>query len=490
MLRSKRLTYWFFALLLGLNAFFWTSIASAATYTIGPYISGGGNTASQNAKAACEVKRDEILNTVRVEDPLTYWYATGCTSSSNTWYTTQRASAGSSPVNYFYFSYQASGGCPAGTEADSTFYCVPPPPPPESCTDLQSQEDPAGTIYEADKVTLVACNQGCAIEIDTYLWSESGQNWLLNGSFTGVECPGGFDENAGFFGDWKDIDPDEQEWQNCYNSSGTYIGQVGANMTCPSFVNCWNEDRTHVDAVAPDPGSCPTGTTSDATRDQANWTTESAQTSTTNPDGSSETETQTTTTQTGLDGSKSSSTTLVNTTCDAAQNCTTTETAIEAGEDCEGLNCGADEMTVDNYDDCTGNLVCTGDVHNCALLELERAKVCQALSLDEDSVAAALAQAAGEGKLASVDQDGLLTDGLETSVNIPSVFNLSGVLADNGAAGSCPAPHDFTFMGATIQFKYDTICGALEDIRPLVLFAASFLCMMMIGRSVLGTGKD
>ncbi|MGY8872995.1 MAG: virulence factor TspB C-terminal domain-related protein, partial [Pseudomonadales bacterium] len=54
----------------------------------------------------------------------------------------------------------------------------------------------------------------------------------------------------------------------------------------------------------------------------------------------------------------------------------------------------------------------------------------------------------------------------------------------NGRSGSCPSDVPLPFSMATQYFKYDSICQMMDALRPLVLFAAAFFCVMMIYRGI------
>lgn len=371
----------------------------------------------------------------------------------------------------------ATGNCPAGSEDDGTGKCT---YPPQDCNELKADEDPSGTIWESDKYFNYGCNHGCYIESDSAMYSQTDSAWLVNGHYTGDECPGGFNMTSGFFADYKDVLPEDQEWQNCYNSDGTYLGQVGADMECPSYVNCWDDERIAIIAVAPDPQSCAQGTP-DSMRDAEAATNTTTTSTTTNPDGSTETTTETSNEQTAADGSTGKSSSKSVTTCDSNGVCTTSETTNETGVVCEGDGCEEGTPGIEGYDSCSAEFVCKGDVLWCARAEVEHEQSC---ALTQDSLDNWTAsQDFGDNYEAGEDgygQLGQLSQGGNWAVD--TLLEVNSWLGDDGTTAACPAPIEKGWIVVDVA----PWCEYMGMVRaPLILFNA-FAILMFFRRSLLG----
>lgn len=455
--------YWgnyFAALLVGFLSFLAASFtfAGESDWTEGYYWSTAGNRASTPIES-CQM--------YAAQQGWSYDHMVQHTSSAYTCYA--RTGGGS-----LFTASTDRSACNGSTAS----YCQEPlPPEPENCTDLQG--DTWNVTITEGYASTESCNKGCSGTISGL--SVTIYPFTQQYTYSGLSCPGGTGYDSTASGGSPSYDP-EAPPKVCKDANGYVYGSVSANAECPTRQNCYDENK-QLTATASGSANCPTGSAPNATWDyEFNVTAEQSTSTTTSADGSTETETTTTETHTGGDGKSYTTTTTNSQSCDSAQNCTSTTSTATGFDDCQGEDCPAAPSVGDDVGDCGEPLQCTGDVHECAQLSLLRQQMCQGT---ESSVQSALQQAAQDGDLSGTDENGRLTDIEEETVDLGDYFDIGSMLADNGNAGSCPAPVTMSLLGQSIEFTYDTICEYMEGIRPLVIFSAGFLCLLMFNRSVL-----
>ncbi|MCP8686070.1 hypothetical protein [Marinobacterium sedimentorum] len=378
-----------------------------------------------------------------------------------------------------YWRLFSTDNCPAGMEdLDENGVCD---EPIEDCNELQTLE-PDSYLYTSDKYFNYGCDNSCLLVADTATYSKENNSWLVFAKYTGENCPGtnGYNADSEFVGNFKDVYPEDQEMQNCYKPDGTFMGRIGIEMNCPTYVNCWNEDRTMVTAVAPDPNSCPSGTESDTSRDAQQGAVSQTQTETVNPDGSTESVTETSTEQTALDGSKGSSKTYTTTTCDPQNNCTTTETTQETGSVCEGEDCFTDPEVSDVLS-CSDQFECTGDVLQCAQLQINFERSCSYIS-DESIQEWIESDDFGDHVAVGTDADGQLSALNGGTIDVAESLGVPDWMVDDGVTADCPQ-----VISGWIELDMGPLCSFFSAMRYPVLFFNGFAIMMFIRRATLET---
>ncbi|SIS44652.1 virulence factor TspB C-terminal domain-related protein [Neptunomonas antarctica] len=422
-------------------------------------------------------------------------------------------------------------GCPEDTVYNSDTLVCDAPAEPEHCTDL------TGTTAQVASANLSMCVSGCrattsgssitvqltggdtAPNTYTYNGEECNTNplvpWqtkygdLFNGTDHALPAP-------------TQAEKDEGDMQTCYTADGKYLGQVSASVNCPTYQQaCYDNDTGAKTSVIGQGQSCPNNSSSlaAASRDTIKkW----VENKILNPDGSITENKTTRTTETGVDGSTHTTTTSTTggTNADGSPKTETTTTTIAVG----GGGGGADEEKSKTSVDlkCKTPPVCVGDAVDCASLELNWLEFCKAqgaefggldqcvepptctgdpwqctliiqdwkssCNLSPDALNSALdAPDTAYDDIRTLvgdntDSDGSLSN-ITEEINVEQALGLGSILADNGRSGSCP-PNVGLGMSMAAIFKFDSICQMMEALRPLVLFSAAFMCMMMIYRGL------
>jgi hypothetical protein len=401
---------------------------------------------------------------------------------------------------------------------------IPPPPVAEDCEDLTGQTASvrSGNLSLCISGCLASTTGGVTVQLGS---GESSSNTY---TYTGGTCNA--TPNVPWQQQYKDAfdgtdhqEPDESQVQkddegqhNCYTADGKYLGRVSIKVNCPTDQQrCYNNDTGKFTNTIGPGQSCATGASTKQAADRdtlKKWN----ENTVTNPDGSTTTTTTETTTETGADGSKHTTTTTTTggknadgsdkeetesttkNTSDTNENTKETISGLTncgtkpkcAGDvlDCASIQiqwatyCDGQGAEVGGLDNCASPPTCKGDALGCAVInqnwkascQLSQSKLDEALT-NSDYVAAK----AG----ATLDDSGGLS-GIYEQVNVNDALNLGSVLGDNGRSGSCPSDVPLPFSMATQYFKYDSICQMMDALRPLVLFAAAFFCVMMIYRGI------
>lgn len=446
-------------LVVGLLAFFAVSIANAGTYTAGYYwqmSSGNGPNPIKKStpEGACQqwfVQNGTAYgsyNGITYQDPNTYQ----CKSTS----------------------FPSVGAISrSNCNGDTTSEWCTDPTAPQNCTDLQYS---SFTITQVN-APLEICNYGCqayAAGVGVVLADYTSQTY----TYSGTSCPGGSGYDPAKAYEDPALDP-EAPPKVCKDANGYIYGSVSANAECPTRQNCYDENGTLTNTVDGS-SSCPTGTATNAETDwQQNVTTEQTTSTTTNPDGSTESTTEQTETHAGSDGKTYTTTRQVTETCDAQGVCTTTETGVDGMQHCEGEDCTDENgQTLEGATSCNTEYVCKGDLYECAALELQREQAC---ALTEDAVDSWVgSQDFADNVAVDVDADGQLSVLDGGTVDVEQAFGISGWLVDDGVTASCPA-----VVEGWIELDMGPLCSFFSAMRYPVLFFNGIAILWFVRRSTL-----
>ncbi len=425
-----------------------------------------------------------------------------------------------------------SGATPYFSDVTSSCTSVAPEPDePENCADL------AGQTASVHAGSLTTCIAGCLAQTDSnagitvVLGGGSASSSLNTFTYTGDTC--NTSPNVPWQEQYKDLfdgtdhanpaetvtqQDEEPDQHSCYDTDGKFLGRVSFKVNCPTDrQRCYDNGTGQTTYVITPGQSCPTGSSTKQGADREtlkNW----AENTVTNPDGSTTTTKTQTKTETGIDGSKHTTTTTTTggknaDGSDKAETTTTSKKSTDENENtkdvvsgltncgtkpkCQGdvLECAQIQLSWAQYcdgqgaevgglDNCQTPPSCTGDKLQCAVIQQNWKRACNDPLTQENLDEALASNAFGSlSANAEVDEDGALT-GITEVVDIEASLGLGNVLGDNGRSGSCPSDIPLLLSQATQIFKFDSICAMMTALRPLVIFAAGFLSVMMIYRAV------
>jgi hypothetical protein len=367
--------------------------------------------------------------------------------------------------------------------SDGSNYCVPfPPPEPQNCSELATENPDSHPFNLPGGYSLAVCKNGCRMTQSGSGIHHTDGSYSGGYKYSGLPCPSGFSMGEPMTAEKTDVYNLDDELQNCYTPDGVLLGRVGIGMSCPTGVYaCYDSNGTFT-GTAPGGSECESGSknfsserpVSDVSSTQKKCL----------ADGTCTETTETVNTEKAPDGSIVSSTTRTTKNYDADGNLVSEETETEESA-CLGEECNAVEVSVTGADDCAAPPICTGDVIQCNSLLLQWYDVCSASGLTADALTAFVEAPTSPQSGTLIDEWGQLSALDGGQVDVDGLFDFNSTFGDNGRAGSCPADES-TVLGAV--FKWDTICDASSEMRPLVLFAAVFLCIVMIRRTVLEGG--
>ncbi len=114
-----------------------------------------------------------------------------------------------------------------------------------------------------------------------------------------------------------------------------------------------------------------------------------------------------------------------------------------------------------NGESCATPPSCAGDAIQCAILQTTFAASCTGEEASQEMADAALGEPTNEGNgaetaLASLDSGGL------------------------GVPGSCPAPHSYSVMSATLVIDYSPFCQIAEIVGYLLVITSSFISLRLL----------
>jgi hypothetical protein len=375
-------------------------------------------------------------------------------------------------------------------------------PDPADCSEFQTQNpDPVSMTFTSG-YTMEGCYDGCTV-VDSGGVSLLGSDGSYTGQYqlTGGDCNGGYQSGLGTQ-EIIDFYAHDSELQNCYDSTGRLIGQISAELTCPTLDVCYDSSTGEPLGTTSSSTSCDSGVKYnelDETLQAVNV--QSTTTETLNPDGSSTTVTETVETQEGLDGSTVTDSTTTTTDKDSSGNVTgesttTTSETKNQSSYCEvnpndplcslAENLNQDNGSASLSGDCNTPPSCSGDPIACANLKLQWDDYCANVPASESDFES------WKSEQTTIDKFGVDTDSngvLESldfgEIDVNDSLGLNE-LGDNGSVGSCPAPHGLGILGTVIEFHYDTICEYADSVRPLIILASIFICMVMVRRVIVG----
>ena len=354
-------------------------------------------------------------------------------------------------------------------------------PEPQGCNELAEQNPDPFNMSLPSGFTMTVCRSGCkAISAGGFGIELGDGSYFGQYRYTGIPCPGGFNAAAGDVTDVQDIYQHDDELQSCYTPDGVLIGRIGTGMPCPSNVYACYDEKGTFTGTAPGGSVCEKGSKNFAS-ERPNDKTQSTQ-RTCDSNGVCTEVSETTSTQKGADGSTVSKTTKTTKSYDANGNLTSETTETEESS-CLDETCNAPPDSVTGTEQCVNKPLCTGDIMACELINLQWEQNCSTRALSAKNLSDYLTSDQSPAKGVEVDEYGQMTalDGGE--INIADGFNFSSIFKDSGRAGSCPAD-TATILGQ--KFSWSTICESAEAMRWLVIFAAVFLSVLMIRRSIFG----
>lgn len=389
--------------------------------------------------------------------------------------------------------------CNSSSPSSAKCGIEPDPPEPQSCQDLKDNY-PDGFTTSYSGYSLQICERGClATTSGVQVQDVDNPNvWHSTIIYSGEECNSGFNADSGAE-QVKDQYQHDEELQNCYDSSGRLIGQISLGLSCPSLDICYDVSTGAAIGTTSQSTSCESGVKrNELTVDPNDTSVSSSKTQVEHADGSITETIETVTTESGLDGSIETTVETTTREIDANGNVVSEETEIKKDTNKTTISCDTrpdlpeckiknDNPTASVPDNCLTPPVCTGDPVGCASVEIQWRELCNTDSMNEQEFEEWKQSSEVLNKYGvDVDENGVLAALDRGEIDVGDSLNLDD-LGDNGSTGSCPADYELGILGSVISFKYDSICDFAESVRPLVIFASIFLCMLMVSRSLVGT---